>query len=208
MALVTAGMVYVVLRGWKPGPTKIMNPTYFANPAAIGPILAKRFYVDLRDTQVIVFASSSEIVDSSKVWKEFLLSAHAEGIDFVRHFHIESVGPLSETSEKISDLADIPKVPGRIAIHVPSTEAWWSKSVGSYPSSRMGFFQTPFQLQPGRQDAISETCDRNLPHLQFGCLAREAATRYYRKKLTENKLAAAMDKLPDQLHLLFISEPL
>lgn len=208
MALVTAGMIFVIKGGWSEKPDKVLNPTYFENESEIGHVLARRFFVDLNQSKVVVFGVSQHLKQGDVIWSEFIRAAKADAVVFDRIFVHSSLAAKFQGLQVFSSFDEVLPT-GRIAVIVPSDEGWWSRVRDRYQgdATLAAFFQTPFTLDLKSVEENPLPCSLNDKSLQFGCLARAAGTRYYRKKLTENRLTAAMDKVQDQLHLLFVQDP-
>jgi hypothetical protein len=201
----TAAMIWQLRQGIVVEPTHVLNSTYFEDAKTLGRVLARRFYVDLKSTTVVVFGVSSHVAGGRVIWQEFLRTAGAEGwigaevLDFPSKVTVETVVTHFQNGMKSNR---------RLALFIPATEEMWQGLEAVAPSGKtLLFFQVPFQLLKDDLGLSILPCERSKPEPQFGCMAQDATLAYQRKKLRERRFAAKMEKMSDLLYLLFVYEP-
>ena len=187
------------------GVYKIMNPTYFDSKSKIGRVIARRFYAQFKKAKLIILGSSALVPGHHEIWHELIKASLVDGVEFDDFITLKGLRPLTNKDRIVSDLPKIELGPGRTVLHVPSNEYWREKVQKAYPHADYIFFQAPYSLLKEGRKKLGLEC-KNEQDESFACLAYEAGTRYYRKKLKENRLTAMMEQSQENFYLLFIGE--
>jgi len=204
-------MVWVLKNGLEPEPDKIMNPSYFSGPVELGHVLARRFYIENKAVPVLVLGTTPWLKSPDLIWREWLRAQLSDGLLFDRVYTLRGLPSLTAKDIEITDLDQVDRV-GRIVVQVPSTEDWRARVEAVFGDQQLSLFQVPFQIFKERVDKNPLPCnklasDEYVGPVEFGCLARQASERYYRKRLKLDKYAAAVDRLSPIFHLVFVYEP-
>lgn len=204
------GLLWAVIKGVDPKPDRVLNPTYFEDEAHLGRALARRFYVDIQQTSLLILGGSPYLKNYEKIWHEFLRTLIADGISIDRVYSINGLRPLTGKDVFINSLDQV-ELQGRVVVFVPSDENWFAKIRQKFPTAQRLLFQVPYQILPENLEKLlfqqTVTCDPASKILNLTCKAREASKAYFRNKLTEDHFAAMMEVFDANLYLLFVSEP-
>lgn len=212
LVAVSALHIYLLFtKKYVPPPDKVLRPTEFALPAEIGAALARRYWQELHSEKVVVLGLSPFVASGREIWASFLRTARASGVTFDHYLAVKGLPPLANdvafaplTWER---LAEAVKKGERVLVFHVATDAA-AEEISAHLKEGLVLLQATLALSPAGEEAIRPACDENRPtKAQLSCLARAVSRRYYRKKLPEEKLVAALEKEGPLKQILYVHEP-
>lgn len=210
--LVIAGSIFILVcvvhilllfkKGYQPPVKKIMSPSEFSRPEDIGAALARRFWVDLREKQVVVLATSKALQTGMQIWGGFVSASKGRGIEFKHEF----TEPIDWTAVK----AAVADGGGKVLLHMSSSDTL-AEVVKSQVEGALLLMQAPFVVRSEDEQMLGDCVEtenfkmRESVHLS--CNSLEVSRRYYRKKLSKNKLIAVVENPSGIKQVLYVHEP-
>ena len=196
-------------------PIRVMNPTYFSNPAEIGAVVFRRYWAEINRLPVVVLASSPHLKNYDGVWRGFLAAAETSGVKFTKIYNQKGLRPLTESAIEIEniDLENLKRLQGegeKILVHTVTSEQWLSSLALTSPASSISkeallVVQNLLPVSEENKVLLRATCDEKNPSPQMSCQALTALSRGKRKKVTLGRWSALIEKMP-MGELLLIQE--
>jgi hypothetical protein len=219
LALISVVHIYILFHdGYQPPPDKVMRPTNFLKPEEIGAVLARRYWQEVRTEPVVVLGLSPFVQSGRDIWSGFLRTTFALGIKFDRYFILKSLPPLlhNTTEPKFElfswEVAEAALKNGqRIVVYHLATDAEVKEFV-----ERLGkglvLLQARLAVNQSGEAFINPACTESdhakwRASAQLSCNALEISRRYYRKKLSPDKLIATLEKQGPLKQILYVHEP-
>lgn len=194
-ALVTAGVFFLVINGYKPQTTRILNPSTFEHPKMIGASIFRRFWTEMQTAKVVVLGEDPRLRDSVQIWDGFIEDAAREGITF----------DVILSHPKLDEVASYLKTSKRLLIRMETNDA----NIADLSARGWGglYFQQSLFV-PGADDSIDAQfpCDSDKDQ-KLACQTNQVSKRYRRKKFPTDRYVGVMERsYPDQA-VLYISQP-
>lgn len=192
---VSAGVVFYIMN--PPAPLiRIMNPTHFSSPEALGAILAERLYIDLRDRpeKVIALGINTDLPTSPAIWAAFQVELRKLGLDFA----------AAEPVEVATNLKSLTTGALRMVTAVPSHQEFRDQ-IKELPVIR--FWTVPYSHLRSQKRSISEDCNFRAKSVSLECLSQRIENTYYRKRLEEDRYSAMLEKISATEYALYIYNP-
>lgn len=232
--ILTVGMLFVLKFGYTKTPPVVIKPSNFESPTAMGEIVFRRFYSQIKDAKLIAFGIPPQPAWHKDILTGFLKSAKKEGIPFevliaenqmpeldMTGLEDVQVVRLPTNSQTQSELVDtINQSAGKmILLYLPSVFS--THVLSASPIFRleaalghkvMSFTTSPVAFSQDQEYLIDPPClgterDSNGTS-QLGCAILHAARGFYRKKPSQDTWAAMMNQpSPHDDYLLMVSSP-
>jgi hypothetical protein len=193
----------------KPGerrPTPILKASNFQEPEELGAVIFRRFWNEVRQAPVIVLGSSKQIKNYDRVWKGFLAVAKEYRIEFFHVYSAESLASLTENDEKL-DLGKLKtglSLEKPVIVHVGSSTQTWEQLKDLHPQALI-LFLTRLPLDVEEEKIIEKNCVQ-IQGFDITCQSAQVLTSRQRKRLNPAQHVAAIEKLFDRLHLVYVYE--
>ena len=206
---VTLGVLFVMNYGINPRPIRVLNATEFDRPEEIGAVLFRRFYQEVRGSQLVVVGSSPFHRSYSLVWRSFLAVAKANRVEFDAVYTLEGLRSIS--SESLSydeyEIQERLQRGEKVLIQVASTDDLLEKYTDKYPQA-LFIFQSGFAVtEEGLNNILPPCRDDDSSSFQMSCKAQVASRRYLRRPKSKEHYVAALERHSVAKYLLFIYEP-
>ena len=224
-ALTLSICLFLVVRyGLNPKPIAKMNPTVFENLEQVGAVVYRRLHVDIRKHKVIVVGSSPFIKGYEKVWDGFLRTALEQNdsfetilvqpeLNFSHRWPTKSIyfgGPVNDLARQIE--SGLKK--GNVFIHTANVLTPHSAEVEILKSLELQlgqpilvFSQQKFVVSRDQLNSILPACDEESLKFQLSCLAEHFSKRFFRKKLSQDKLYAGLEQIGRSDYIVYITQP-
>lgn len=207
--LVTLGVLLIMNYGIHPRPIRVLNATEFDRPEEIGAVLFRRFYQEVRGSQLVVLGSSPFHRSYSQVWRSFLTTARVNRVEFDAIYSLGSLRDISP-EELVYDEEEVRERLARgekVLIQVASTDGLLEEYTQKFPQG-LFIFQSGFAVTEEGLDEIMPACrEDDLEAFQMSCKAQVASRRYLRKPKSEDHYVAALERHSVAKYLLYIYEP-
>lgn len=187
-------------------PTPILKASQFAEPEEIGAVLFRRLWNEVHQAPVVIFGSSRDVLHYDRVWRAFLAVAKQYNVEFFHVYKGENLAPLVDGEENLN-LAKIKNelsLQKPVIIHVESSSAAWELVKDIHPQALV-LFMTNLPLDQDEDKIIQRECE-NIKVFNIRCLSANVLTSRQRKKLDSRMTIAAVEKLFDRLHLIYVHE--